>query len=188
MIQPILQIRQTPGLISIDADPGTYSIKQPKAEINMHTSPARWNIQQYMPELKVDQSRAFSAYHGGHMLEMNQRIYSGIEQLYLQGIAKRVEQGNRMAEFFKAGNTIAEIYGTDTEPRSFPEFRGPASYDNVDIQFNHRPPTIEYQPAEVDIQVKVRRPEIEYTRGNLDIYMRQYPSVQYFPPELDTRI
>ncbi|KGE20410.1 DUF6470 family protein [Paenibacillus wynnii] len=185
MLQSILQIRQTPALIGIDADPGTYSISQPKADVNITTTPGEWDIQQFKPELTIDQSRAWAAYNGGNMLEMNKRIYSGIQQLYLQGIAKRVEQGNRMMEFFKPGNTIAEIYGTDTEPNSFPEMRGPASYDNVDIHFETRSPTINFRPAEVNIQVERHRPEIEYTRGKLDIYMQQYASVQFIPPELN---
>ncbi|GIP21758.1 DUF6470 family protein [Paenibacillus sp. J22TS3] len=184
----ILQIRQTPGLIGIDADPGTYSISQPKADLRIQTRQGEWEIHQYQPKLFVDQSRAQAAYNGGNFLEMNQRIYSGIQQLYLQGIANRVEQGNRMAEFFKPGNTIADVYGQDWKPASFPEFRGPASMDNVDVRIETTPPSIEYHKGGVDIQVEVHKPEIEYTRGKLDIYMQQYPSVQYIPPEIDRAV
>lgn len=99
MLQPILQIRQTPALLGIDADPGTYSITQPKAEFSVTTTPGELTVQSTRPELTIDQSRAWEAYNGGKMLDMNKRIYSGIQQLYLQGIAKKVEQGNRMAEF-----------------------------------------------------------------------------------------
>ncbi|OKP98447.1 DUF6470 family protein [Paenibacillus sp. P46E] len=187
-MQPILQIRQTPALIGIDADPGAYSISQPKAEVNITTTPSELTVQSTRPELKIDQSAARAAYYGGGMLEMNKRIYSGIQQLYLQGIARKVDQGNRMAEFFKPGNTIAEVYGTDTEPNSFPEIRGPASYDNVDIHFETRAPQIDFRPAQVDIQVERHRPEIEYTRGKLNIYMQQYASVQFIPPEVNVQM
>ncbi|NMO96616.1 DUF6470 family protein [Paenibacillus lemnae] len=186
LAQPILQIRQTPGRIHIDADPGTFSIRQPKADISQRTEPAQWSIRYFRPEMRIDQSKAFAAYHGGNMIDMNSMIYSGIEQIFLQAIARRVEQGNRMAEFFKPGNTIAEVYGSDTKANSFPEFRGPASMDNVDITIQTRPPEISFQPAEVNLQVETHRPEIQYTRGKLDIYMKQYPAVQYTPPDLDT--
>lgn len=99
MLQPILQIRQTPAVIGIDADLGAFSITQPKAEVNISTTAGKWDIQTFKPELSIDQSRAWAAYNGGNMLEMNKRIYSGIQQLYLQGIARKVEQGNQMAEF-----------------------------------------------------------------------------------------
>lgn len=188
MLQPILQIRQTPAVIGIDADPGAYSISQPKAEVNVTTTPGQLTVQSTQPELTIDQSRAWAAYNGGNMFDMNKRIYSGIQQLYLQGIAKKVEQGNRMAEFFKPGNTIAEVYGTDTEPNSFPETRGPASYDNVDIHFETRAPQVNFRAAHVDIRVERRSPEIEYTRGKLNIYMQQYATIQFFLPEINVQL
>ncbi|MEK3985298.1 DUF6470 family protein [Paenibacillus sp. FSL K6-3166] len=188
MLQPILQIRQTPAVIGIDADPGTYSITQPKAEVSIKTTHGELTVESSRPELTVDQSQAWAAYNGGNMLDMNKRIYSGIQQLYLQGIARKVEQGNRMAEFFKPGNTIAEVYGTDTEPNSFPETRGSASYDNVALHFETRAPQINFRAAKVDIQVERHTPEIEYTRGKLNIYMQQYASIQFIPPELNFQL
>ncbi|MEC0241416.1 DUF6470 family protein [Paenibacillus dokdonensis] len=186
-MQPILQIRQTPALIGIDADLGQYSIRQPKADVSMTTTPSELEIHQYQPELHVDQTMARSAFTGGNFIDMNARIYSGIQDLYLQGIARRVEEGNRAAAIHIPGNTIADIYGEDWQPVPFPEFRTPASMDNVDIRIDTRPPDIQFRKATTDMQVEVRRPEIEYTRGKLDIYMKQYASVQYIPPELDTR-
>lgn len=187
MVQPILQIRQTRAQIGIDADLGQYSIRQPKADVTMNTTPSELEIHQYKPELHVDQSKAFSAFTGGNFIDMNSRIYSGFQQLYLQGIARRVEEGNRAAAIHIASNTIANIYGEDWQPVPFPETRTPASSDNVDIQIDTRPPDIEFRKAHTDIQVQVNRPEIEYTRGKLDIYMKQYASVQYIPPEIDTQ-
>lgn len=188
MLQPILQIRQTPALLGIDIDPGTFSISQPKAEVTINTTQGQWDIQQFKPELSIDQSRAWAAYNGGNMLEMNKRIYSGIQQLYLQGLANKVEQGNRMAEFFRPGNTIAEVFGRDTKPNPFPENRGPASFDNVDIHFEVRAPIINFRAATVDIQVEAHRPEIEYTSSKINIYMQQYASVQIIPPEVDVQM
>ncbi|MFF2018092.1 DUF6470 family protein [Paenibacillus sp. NPDC058177] len=188
MLQPILQIRQTSALIGIDADPGSISITQPKADLSVNTTPGELTVQSYRPKLNVDQSRAWAAYHGGNMLEMNKRIYSGIQQLYLQGIARKVEQGNRMAQFFRPGNTIAEVYGTDTEPNSFPENRGPASYDNVDINIETTAPLINFRAAQVNLEVERHFPEIEFNRGKLDIYMQQYASIQFIPPEVNVQL
>lgn len=184
-MQPILEIRQTPAIIGMESSLGNFSIRQPQAELNITTTPGEWRIQTYRPELTVDQSRAWAAYNGGKMLEMNRRIYSGIQQLYLQGIAMRVEQGNRMAQFYKPGNTIAEVYGTDTATNPFPEIRGAASYDNVDIYFKIQPSQFNFRPASVNIEVDTHRPETEYIKGKLDIYMQQYASVQFIPPELN---
>lgn len=183
---PILQIRQTPGLIGIDADLGQYSIRQPKAELSITTDRGKLDIHQYQPRLEIDQSRAFSAFNGGNFLEMNQRIYSGIQGIFLQALAKRVEEGNRAAAIHIPGNTIANIYGEDWQAGPFPEVLGEASMDNVDIHFETRPPDIEVSKAHAEVQVDIHRPEIEYTRGKLDIYVRQHPSVSYIPPAIDT--
>ncbi|MDO7906564.1 DUF6470 family protein [Paenibacillus sp. JX-17] len=185
---PIVQIRQTYGKIGIDADLGSYSIQQPKADMQISTRAAQLEIHQYQPELQIDQSRAFAAYTGGGNLEMTKRLYSSVQQIFLQGLAKRVEDGNRMAEFFKPGNSIAQIKGDWNLGPSFGEFRGPASSANVDVHFEVREPDIEVIPGGVDIDVTVNKPVIEYTRGKLDIYMQQYPSVQFIPPAVDTAV
>ncbi|MGG6313266.1 DUF6470 family protein [Paenibacillus macerans] len=182
---PMLQIRQTSGQIAIDADPGRFSIRQPKAELHLTTQPGRLEVQSHRPVLEVDQSRAFAAYNGGSFMEMNDRIYSQLPSIFLQALAKRVEQGNRAAAIHIPGNTIPEIYGEDWHAAPFPELRGEASIDNVDIHFETSPPDIQYTPAQVDRQVEVHKPEISYTRGKLDIYMKQYASIQFIPPALD---
>lgn len=187
-MQPILQIHQTPGLIGLDIKRGQFSIQQPKADLTIRTTPGQWEMKKYQPELTVDQSRAWAAYHGGNPLEMNARIYSGIEQIFLQGIAHRVELGNRMAAIHQSGNTIANIWGGDWKTPGMPEFRSPASMDNVDVRIDTRPPDITYHKGTTDIQVEVNRPETLYQTGDVRVYMRQYPSVSYTPPELDIQL
>lgn len=185
MSNSILQIRQTPGIMHMDADPGQFSIRQPKATLQISTTPGRLEVESYQPELEVDSTRAFAAYNGGNFLEMNQRIYSGIQQKFLQAIATRVQEGNQAAAIHRPGNTIAQIYGTDWKPVPFPEVRGPASMDNVEVRISTRAPDIRFKPAEVDVQIQRNQPEIEYMRGKLDMYMQQYASIQFIPPELD---
>lgn len=187
-MQPIVQIRQTYGLIGINSNSGSFSMAQPKADMAITTQPGQFTIDQSSPEMIIDQSRAKSAYTGGSYAEMSQRIYSGVEQLWLQAIAKRMEQGERMANFQKPGNNIAEVYGEDWRPVSYPEIRGEASYDNVDIQVTPVPVKMEYQQAEVNIQIEARKPELNYTPASVEIYLRQAPSVSFIPPELDIQI
>lgn len=185
---PIVQIQTTPSILNIDADPGQYSIRQPKAEVQLNTKPAKLTVESHPIELHVDQSKAFSAYTGGNMIDMNARIYSGIQQNFLQNIASRVQQGNQLAAIHKPGNTIANIIGSDWQPQPFPETRTPASFDNVDTRVITRPPDISYEPAVSEMNVIVNKPEIEYQRGKLDIYVKQYASVQYTPPAIDMEL
>ena len=182
---PILQINTTPSLLQIDADPGQYSIRQPKADVQMYTRPSKLTVESHPIRFEVDQSRALSAYTGGNMIEMNARIYSGIEKIYLENMAERVQQGNELAAIHKPGNTIANIVGTNWKSKPFPEIRTPASMDNVDIRIETRAPSIRFESAVSELSVTVNKPEIEYQRGKLDIYVKQYASIEFTPPAID---
>ena len=182
---PVVQIRTAPTLLSIDADPGQYSIRQPKADVQLNTRPSKLTVESHPMRLSVDQSKAFSALTGGNMIDMNARIYSGIQQIFLQNMAERVEQGNQLAAIHKQGNTIANIIGSDWQARPFPETRTPASSGNVDTRVYTQAPDISFTPAVSEMRVNVKKPEIEYQRGKLDIYVKQYASIQYTPPAID---
>ncbi|WJH36312.1 DUF6470 family protein [Paenibacillus sp. CC-CFT747] len=183
---PQLQIRQQYGRIGIDADPGRQSIEQPKAEVQIKTTPAKLDIHSPQGELEIDQSRAWDALGKGNILESMHRIYSQAHEILLQGIAHRVEYGNRLADISKPGNPIAD--NAEQEAYHFPEFDyyGPASMDNVDIRYTAHKPEIQVTEGRVDINVIPHKPVIEYIRGKLDIYMQQYPKVEYIPPTIDT--
>ncbi|GAS84635.1 DUF6470 family protein [Paenibacillus amylolyticus] len=182
---PIVQIKTTPSVLHIDADLGQQSIRQPKAELQMSTTPAKFIVESHPIKLDVDQSKAFAAYTGGSMFEMNSRIYSGFQQQFLRNMAERVEQGNQLAAIHRPGNTIANIVGTNWQAKPFPETRAPASYDNVDIRIETRAPDVRFESAVSNLNVIVNRPEIEYQRGKLDIYVKQYASIQFTPPAID---
>ena len=187
-MMPLVQMRQTNGIVGIETSKGSLKIVQPKADMQITVTPGQLEIHQSPAEITIDQSQARAAYTGGIYHEMNRRIYSGIEQLWLQGIAKRMEQGERIANFHKPGNSIAEVYGEDWQPVSYPEIRGPASVDNVRIDVKAVPPQIEYRRAEVDIQVDAHNPEINYTPSSVNIYLLQKPSISFIPPEIDIQM
>ncbi|MFI2857107.1 DUF6470 family protein [Paenibacillus sp. JSM ZJ436] len=188
MLHPAIGIRQTPGLIGLNIERGQFSIRQHNAEMAIETKPSRLEITQHSPQLTIDQSRAFAAYHGGHYTEVNNRIYSGVQQIFLQAIAHRVELGNRMAAIHQPGNTIGEIWGGDWQTSGVPEFRERASYDNVRLQYDSSPPEISFEAAQVNIEVNRRPPEIEYHRGAVEVYMRQHPGLEFTPPVVDLQL
>lgn len=182
---PHIQIERQPALLEVQSRKAELSIRQPRPEFEIETSHAKMDITQPRPELEIDQHQAWRAYNGGTALEMNQQIYSELPALFLEGIAKRVEQGNRMAEFHLPGNSIAEIYGSDWKRDPFVEFRAPASYDNVSIHVERREPQVNIEPVPPSITAQAHTPEIEYHPGNLDIRVKQYGSIRIIPPQID---
>ena len=182
---PHIQIRQMPARLSIDADIGKQTLEQPRAVIDMSQPRAKQQIRTTRGELDINQDRVWDALGLGNNLDTMLKIYSLSKDLALQGIGNIVEKGNRMAAIHKGGNAIAEL-AYDWR-RSFPQFdfRGPASYDNVDFQYRPGKVEIETTPSRVELNVQVKLPIHQYERGRLDIQMGQYPKVEIIPPQLD---
>ncbi|UNK18071.1 DUF6470 family protein [Paenibacillus sp. N3/727] len=182
---PQLQIVRQPALQEMNSKKAELSIRQQRPDMQIETSQAKMNISQPRPDMEIDQHQAWRAYNGGTALEMNRQIYSELPALFLEGLAKRVEQGNRMAEIHLPGNTISEIYGSDWKRDPFVEYRAPASYDNVDIYVNRNRPEIAIEPIAPQISAQAYTPEIEYNPGFLEIRMKQYGSIEIIPPQID---
>lgn len=186
---PQIQIRQQYGKIGIDSDLGEYRIRQPQAEMRIESKPAQLHITSHKPEMTIDQTRAFEAYNGGKMVPFYQRIYSQINQLWLNQMAQIVEEGNRMAAIHLPGNAFSEI-ATNRAMEEDPhlDYLGPASFDNVDISFHVQPLDVQVDYGSLQIDVETHKPEIEYYKGKMEIYMRQLPSLEIIPPVIDITV
>ncbi|KHF35034.1 hypothetical protein CM49_02621 [Paenibacillus sp. P1XP2] len=81
-MQPMIQIRQSPALIGMESGLGEYSIRQPRADLTIATERSELGIQHENPRVTIDQSKAWAAYTGGSVIEMNNRIYSGVREIF----------------------------------------------------------------------------------------------------------
>lgn len=184
---PIVQIRQTYAKIGIDADLGEQSIRQPRPDFQITTKPAQLDTTYRKGDLTIDQSQAWEALGKGDVFQFTQRVADEAKSLALQGIAKRVEAGNRLWAIHKGGNPIADMAVESFFDDFKFNYEGPFSTDNVDIQYTPIRPDVNYEPGSLDVQAKVNSPEINYTPGKLNIYMIQKNSIQMIPPQLDIR-
>lgn len=181
---PQIQIQQTYAQLGIDADIGTQHIEQPRPTFEMKQPRAQLEIESPEGRLEVDSSKAWDALGlGGHLNVMN-NIYSMAPQIAQQGLARIVEEGNRMADLTNPNNPFAEF--AEDWRRTFPEFdfRGPAAYNNVSVTFTPGDLSIRASASPVEIHSEVNPPLLSYDRGKLDIYMQQYNSVKFTPPPL----
>lgn len=188
MTFPSIQIRQTFARLGMDADLARIEQRQPKATFELRQVPAQLSIESPKGELSIDQSKAWDALGRGGVMEAMNRIYGQARDVFLQNLARNVEQGNRLAAIHKGGNPIAE--NAMELVFTFPEFNyyGPASYDNVDVYYTAHKPIIEVNQGGVELYTEVNRPELTAHRGKLDIYMLQYANVEIIPPVIDARI
>lgn len=188
MTFPTISIQRIDARIGMSTTPGSFEQRQPKANLQMETRPAQLMMHSPPGELTIDQSRAWDALGVGPHYEMMNRIYSESKNIALQGIARIVEDGNRMAAIHTGENAIADIAQQiyfDSVPF---DVRGPASFDNVDIQYIAHRPQIEVQEGQVNINIQASKPEFIYHSGKLDIYMQQYPRVEITPPKIDAAV
>lgn len=180
---PIVGIHQTYAKLGIDADLGTQSIKQPRATFNLKYEDPKLSIDQPQGQLWIDQDKAWDALGVGGTLTMLRRIYSQGPQMAWNAVKKIAQEGDRMAASAHTGeNVIAEL-AKDIRV-SFQQFQyaGPASYDNVDVNYEAGDLNVEVQPGRINLNTGVNPPVYDYHRGKLDIYLLQKNKVEFMPP------
>ncbi|MDQ6422504.1 DUF6470 family protein [Paenibacillus sp. LHD-117] len=182
---PQIQINLTHASLSIDADIGRQHLEQPKAKVDMEQVRPDQQFRTTAGRLEINQDRVWDALGLGNNLETMNKIYSMAKDIALQGIARIVEKGDQMAAIHLGGNPIAQM--AREWQRTFPEydFRGEASFDNIDMEYIPGELTIDTTPGRVNLNVQVNKPIHEYERGKLDIYMNRYPKVEIIPPRID---
>jgi len=182
---PSIQIHQTYAQIGIQAGRAIVEQRQSPATFNLEQTPAKLSIKQPNGTLHIDQSKAWDALARAGVTVVMDRIHDQARSVAMNGIARIVDKGNRMAAIHLGGNAIAEL-AKDVRV-SFPEFDyvGEASCDNVDIYYEANKPIINVELGGVRLQTFPTAPELHYQRGKLDIYMQQYGSVEITPPSLD---
>ncbi|WP_020619537.1 DUF6470 family protein [Paenibacillus daejeonensis] len=185
---PQIQISQQPALLGIDADLGKQDLQQPRPTLDLRQVRPELQIKQPRGKLEINQDRAWDALGLGNNLQTMSKIYSAAKDIALRGLAKIVENGNRMSAIHVDSNPFAEL-ASDWR-KTFPEFdfRGPASFLNVDTRFTPGSLSIQATPGRVEVNAQVNAPIHNYTRGQLDIHMLQYPRVEITPPAIDKRV
>jgi hypothetical protein len=186
---PQIKIHQEYAKLGINADIGTQHIEQPRATLEMQQIRPQLHIHQSLGHFEIDQDKAWDALALGGNLKTMSRIYSMASDIALQGLQRRVEEGNRMADLTINSNPFAEF--AQNWRRTFSEhaiIAGPASYDNVDVEYIRGDFSIDVDPGRVDINARVNPPIHEYERGKLDLYMLQYNKVEFTPPVINLEV
>jgi len=185
---PTIQIQQQWARIGIDADLGQLEQHQPEATLDFRSTLPRVDAESPKGELRIDQSKAWDALGRGGTLTTLNRIYSEAWRMGQEGIARIVERGNRMAAIHRPGNVLADLAQEGFQAFYDFEFRGPAAFDNVELEYTAHP--VKFAPVEGELQGSIQKnePYIRYHRGKLDIYMQQYPRVDIIPPQIDINV
>jgi uncharacterized protein YhjY with autotransporter beta-barrel domain len=183
---PQIQINQQYGQLGINADLGTFDMQQPRPTMEITTTRPKLEQQTTPGLMTIDQSKAWDAMAIGPHLEVMNRIYSQAKDIALQGVARIVQEGNRLADILH-GNAIADIAANYKFEFSEFDFAGPSSFLNVSTRYIPAHTDLEVQDGSIQMNTQVNKPQVNYNRGKLDIYMLQYPKVVITPPQIDLK-
>ncbi|CAM3526678.1 DUF6470 family protein [Marinicrinis lubricantis] len=188
MTIPQIQIQQQFAKISIDPNLGHYEMKQNHQTLSLKTTGPRLEIHSPSGELHINQDRVWDAMALGDHLKVMKRLYDQAESIALQGIARRVQEGDQLAAIHKKTNAIKNNAMDAFAPMAAPRISGPAAYDNIDIEYIARKPVIEVHAGHVENMTPWVRPEIMYHRRDVEISMAQYAKVTIIPPQIDMKL
>lgn len=179
---PHIQIEQQFARISFKAEHGTLEQEQPKAEMDFKTTLPKVEIEQPRGELRIDQSRAWAAYGQGNHLEMMHKVYDQALQIGFETIGKIAERGDRLAAIHTGEDAI--VANTTDYSRRFAHHNmlGPASVDNVDIEYVAHAPRFNPIEGKADTRITKSEPINRYTKGQFHFSMLQYAKVVITPP------
>lgn len=168
-----LSIHQTFAQIGIQTTPGQQQMESPRGDLEIHQEPASMQITSPNGDLEIDSSQAWAALGQGNHFEWLKSIYSQMDNIALQAIAKIVEDGNRMADFRNPSNAFADLAAARWREKSPIQYVGEASNLNVKVHYEMRPTEIEWETHKPDIRYTPVKPNIYYSRETIEMYLRQ---------------
>ncbi|RLL46657.1 hypothetical protein D8M04_05475 [Oceanobacillus piezotolerans] len=165
-----IQIQQTPGKQEISQPKAELTIKQPSADISIRTTPGK---------LDIDQTKAWEDMNLMHIFKRNKQFAQEGKQALMEGIARRVRQGNEWMRIENGGNPLASQAAQNAYD----------SMKSLGIKFipSHFAVETNYQPANVDIQVQVNKPIIDanpqkvqhhYQPGRVETSLKQHADLE----------
>lgn len=146
-------------------------------ELTLRQPQAKMEIEQPRGELTVDSTAAWTALGQGPHLQWMNSIYSQMNGVLLQAIAKTVEDGNRMAQITNPRNAFAEIAENAVFASDPVRYVGEASALNVKLSYKAHPPIVQVETQKPEINYTPHMPEFRYRPGSVEIYLKQRNAV-----------
>jgi len=167
--------------LEIQSAKADLSIEQPKAEMQIERTPAKIHIDQKEAWNNLNLKSAF--------VRIREAAEAG-RQAVIDGIARRVNEGNELMAIEKGGNPIAEQARRDSLITMSYDTGHTPPFLAVKISADPAQLNIRWQTHAPIIQSTPHAPEMAYHPGQVNIYMEQYPSltIQVVGGQVDRRV
>ncbi|GED56744.1 DUF6470 family protein [Brevibacillus formosus] len=175
-----IRMESTFARIGLDIKKPIQEIKQPKAEMNLRQEAASISIEQGRTELQIDSSQARANIGIMTPMQFSDSNASYGRQEWLQAIAEKSQEGDRLMKIHTRENAIANI-GREKGLRALEGGYTPpaASLDEgVDVSIQAKPAVINVKRNGMSMHPVLSPPELSYTPGKVEPYMIQYNSLK----------
>lgn len=170
---PQIQINQQFSRIGLEREAGKLNIETQPPQLEITQQQVAVKLDHEDGKLEIDSRKAWSALGKARFEEVTDRIAQESLQISMQNIANLASEGDRMMAFHNKENAFAEI-ARERMFRQFPiEISGPASYDNVDVEYHPGELRTEWSPGGVQFNFKRTEPRIDYYPGKVNPYLIQ---------------
>ncbi|WP_312109709.1 DUF6470 family protein [Brevibacillus reuszeri] len=175
-----IRMESTFAQLGLNIRKPVQEIKQPQAELNLQQVPAELTIEQARTELNIDSSQARANIGIMTSMQFSDVNASYGREQWLQAIAEKSQEGDRLMKIYSKENAIAEI-GREKGLRALEGgYRPPAAStdEGVDVSIQAKPVNINVKRNGMSIHPTLNPPELSYISGKVEPYMLQYNSLK----------
>ena len=157
-------------ILNINTTPGILSISNPNPRLQMDISHPKIEMNPELSRIEIDQQQCFNESGLMDYKTLTDQYAAEGKQAVFSGIARRVSEGNMLANIAGGGNAIAEIarsnsfdnneYDIDIAPKSRPTIQVIEGHLDIRVEEGHVsmngeriPVEISYQSGKVDISI-----------------------------------
>lgn len=174
---PQIRIQSTNASLEMYTQQGRLSIEQPPAKLSIEQPPAEMQINRQPGLLTIDQTKAFENLNLKSVFKASEDAAIQGHRDLLDGIARRVQEGDELMKIEKGGNPIAELAKRHYLFSDHKNKGWAPSNDNVEIHFDPGKLDINWRISKPIIESQSNKPIIDYSPGRVTINLKQYPSV-----------
>ncbi|WP_243299772.1 DUF6470 family protein [Bacillus litorisediminis] len=187
---PQIRIESQLAILGIRTKNATQEIKQPHADVQIRQPKAELSIETKNGQLTIDQTKAWEDMKLYSPLRSIEVFAQEGKQAWLEGIARRAQEGNQLMKIENGGDAIADIAYQKVKPETLNYNIGwIPSHFSVRIHYEPGNVEIHAQPREPEINVIPQKPIISYTPGDVSYQLVQQPDLKIeFVNLMPTRI
>lgn len=179
MLFPQIRLQSTSAKIEITIQKDNMFIEQPHADVNIQQPNAEMQIDRVPSKLTIDQTKARAEVGIKSAAQTIADAAQQGQQDVLQGIARRVHEGDELMKIENHGNAIADIAkNTPPIPQHEFELGFVPSIGSVKIDYDPGSLTINWKINKPIIDIKANKPIINYTPGSVSVGMQTYQSLK----------